>query len=491
MDKSNEKDIKPSPEDNLVSTKHKVKINKKEIKYTATTGTIVLSYESTNQTDKKGEFEGKKPKAEIFFTSYIKDGVKNKNKRPITFAFNGGPGSASVWLHMGMLGPKLVKLNDTGYTQPPFELSDNKYSLLDETDLVFIDPVGTGYSRPVEGEKGKDFHNLDKDVESLAYFIRLYISRNERWLSPKYLAGESYGTTRSAALSGFLQERLGVYLNGLILISSVLDFSTIRFANNNDLPYSLYLPTYAASAYYHKKLSESLLKMPLEELLAEVEEFVANEYLRALWLGSSLAPQARKDIISKLSYYTGLSKDFLDKTDLRINIMNFCKELLRNDNKTIGRLDSRFKGVDKSGITANFEFDPSMAAITGPYTATFNDYIRKNLEYKNDIPYEILSYEVFSNWTWNKENEYVDVAETLRKAISMNPHLKVHITNGYYDLATPYFATEYTFKHMGLAKELEENISMSYYQAGHMMYLHEPSLKKLKSELVKFIESSN
>ncbi len=490
MNKENEKDIKVSPEDNLVSTKHKVKINNKEVKYTATTGTIVLSFEGTNQKDKKGEFETLKPKAEVFFTAYIKDGIKNKNERPITFAFNGGPGSASVWLHMGMLGPKLVKLNDTGYTKPPFELMDNQYSLLDETDLVFIDPIGTGYSRPIEGEQSKEFHNLDKDIESLAHFIRLYISRNERWLSPKFLAGESYGTTRSAGLSGYLQEKLGVYLNGLILISSVLDFSTLRFANNNDLPYSLYLPTYTATAYYHKKLSESLLKMPLKELLAEVEDFVANEYLGALWLGSSLAPQTRKDIIVKLSYYTGLSKDFLDKTNLRINIMNFCKELLRNDGKTVGRLDSRFKGVDKSGITANFEFDPSMAAITGPYTATFNDYIRKDLEYKNDIPYEILSYEVFGNWTWGKENEYVDVSETLRKAISMNPHLKVHVSNGYFDLATPYLATEYTFKHLDLAKELEANISMSYYEAGHMMYLHEPSLKNLKSELLSFINEA-
>lgn len=487
MNKENKKETKIVPEDNLISTKHKVKINNKEVKYTATTGTIVLSFESTNQTDKKGEFEGKKPKAEVFFTSYIKDGVKNKNKRPITFAFNGGPGSASVWLHMGMLGPKLVKLNDTGYTKPPFELIDNKYSLLDETDLVFIDPVGTGYSRPIEGEKAKDFHNLNKDIESLAHFIRLYISRNKRWLSPKFLAGESYGTTRSAGLSGYLQERLGVYLNGLILISSVLDFSTLRFAHNNDLPYSLYLPTYTATAYYHKKLSESLLKMPLEELLAEVEEFVANEYVAALWLGSSLSPQTRKDITTKLSYYTSLSKDFIDKTNLRINIINFTKELLRNDGETVGRLDSRFKGVDKSGITASFEFDPSMAAVTGPYTATFNDYIRTGLGYKSDIPYEVLSYEVFGNWTWGKENEYIDVSETLRKAISMNPHLKVHITNGYFDLATPYLATKYTFKHLALAKELEDNISMSYYEAGHMMYLHEPSLKKLKSKLLKFI----
>ena len=480
----------PKPKDNLVTTKHKVTINNKELKYTVTTGTVVLSCETTNQSDRKGEFEGEKPKAEIFYTAYIKDNVRNINKRPITFAFNGGPGSASVWLHMGMLGPKIVKLDDATYSKPPFELIDNEYSLLDKTDLVFIDPVGTGYSRPVEGEKAKDFHNLDKDIESLAFFIRLYLGRNERWLSPKFLAGESYGTTRSAGLAGYLQEKLGIYLNGLMLISSVLDFSTLRFASNNDMPYALYFPSYVATAYYYKKLSKNLLEMPLEELLAEVKDFVANEYVAALWLGSSLSKESRTEIINKLAHYSGLKKEYIDRTDLRIEIRKFCKELLRDEGKTVGRLDSRFSGIDKSGVTENFEFDPAMAAITGPYTAVFNDYIAKELKYQSDKPYEVLSYEVFGNWTWGKENQYVDVSETLRKAISMNPHLKVHVTNGYFDLATPFLATEYTFQHMGLNTDLQENISMSYYDAGHMMYLHKPSLIKLKEKLSKFISEA-
>jgi carboxypeptidase C (cathepsin A) len=481
------KEEKPAPKDNLVETKHSVKIGGKEIKYTVTTGTIVVKEEIT---DKEKDAEIEKPRAQIFFIAYTKDGVKDKSKRPVTFSFNGGPGSSSVWLHMGVLGPRRVVLTDNGeMPPPPFKLTDNQYSILDETDLVFIDPMGTGYSRPVEGEKSKDWHGFKKDIESVGDFIRLYTTRYNRWLSPKFLAGESYGTTRAAGLSGYLQERHGMYLNGLMLISVVLDFTTIDFNLNNELPYILFLPVYAATAWYHRKLN---IQLPLQSLLKEVETFALGEYTVALLKGASLPGEERAIIAEKLARYTGLSADFIERSNLRIHAFHFFKELLRDRGLTVGRLDSRFTGIDRIGVTETFEYDPLLSNVLGPYTAAFYDYVRAELKFESDLPYEILSDKVQMNWSYSQfENQYLNVAEILRKSMTYNPHLKVFVANGYYDLGTPYFATEYTFNHLGLNESLQKNISMEYYDAGHMMYIHIPSLKEMKKDLTKFIKDAS
>ena len=416
----------------------------RKLKYTATAGTIVLKEETS---DREKESEGEKPKAAFFFVAYTKDGVRDKSNRPITFSFNGGPGSSSVWLHLGLLGPRRVMMGDAGkLLPPPYRLTHNEYSLLDQTDLVFIDPVSTGYSRPVEGQKARDFHGFKKDIETVGDFIRLYTTRYGRWLSPKYLAGESYGTTRSAGLSGYLQERHGMYLNGIILISAVLDFSTLEFEFGNDLPFVLFLPTYAATAYYHGKAHT---KKKFEHFLAEVETFAMGEYAQALAAGASLSNQARELISSKLAAYTGLTTEYVLQTNLRPIIFRFCKELLRDRRQTVGRLDTRFLGMDRDAAGEKWESDPSMDAILGPYTATLYDYVRSELKYESDLPYEIINEKV---WPWSyadQENRYLNVAETLRHAMCVNPHLKVHVANGYYDLATPYYATRYTFDRLG------------------------------------------
>jgi carboxypeptidase C (cathepsin A) len=479
------KEEKPTPKDNLVITKHKVKIGGKEIKYTVTAGTMILKEETADRTK---ESEGEKPRAQVFFVAYTKDGAGSKSKRPLTFSFNGGPGSSSVWLHLGVLGPRRVVLTDEGeLPPPPFKLTDNQFSILDDTDLVFIDPVSTGYSRAVDGQKPKEWHEFRKDIQSVGDFIRLYTTRYKRWLSPKFLAGESYGTTRAAGLSGYLQERHGLYLNGLILISSVLDFTTILFDTNNELPYILYLPGFAATAWYHKKAG---VNQPLKKFLKEAEEFARGEYTTALMKGDQLAVDEREHVVKKLVRFTGLSADFIERTNLRIIDQHYFKELLRDRGQTTGRLDARFLGLDRLGVTETPEYDPLLTNVLGPYTAAFYDYIRAELKFESDLPYEILSEKV---WPWSYsafENRYLNVAETMRSAMTYNPHLKVYVANGYFDLGTPYFATEYTFSHLGLHKSLQKNITMDYYEAGHMMYIHMPSLKKMKKDLAKFIKNA-
>ena len=487
------KEEKPAPKDNLVVTKHKVKIGGREVRYTVTAGTMILKEETA---DREKEAEGEKPRAQVFFVAYTKDGNGAKStggtpalrKRPVTFSFNGGPGSSSVWLHLGVLGPRRVVLTDDGeLPPPPFRLTDNQYSILDETDLVFIDPVSTGYSRAVDGQKPKDWHEFRKDIESVGDFIRLYTTRYNRWLSPKFLIGESYGTTRAAGLSGYLQERHGLYLNGLMLISAVLDFTTILFNTNNELPFTLFVPGYAATAWYHKKAG---VGQPLREFLKEAEDFARGEYASALMKGDLLSSAERIHVVQELARFTGLSTDFIERTNLRVIDQHFFKELLRESGRTLGRLDSRFLGIDRLGVTETAEYDPLLTNVIGPYTAGFYDYVRAELKFESDLHYEILSEKV---WPWSYsvfENQYLNVAETMRKAMTYNPHLKVFVANGYYDLGTPYFATEYTFNHLGLNKSLQKNVSMGYYEAGHMMYIHMPSLKKMKKDLSKFIKSA-
>jgi carboxypeptidase C (cathepsin A) len=482
---------KPTPQDNLVTTHHTITIDGQAIAYTVTAGTIVLKEEAEKKGDDEGASEGEKPKASIFFIAYTRDGVDDPASRPLTFSFNGGPGSSSVWLHLGVLGPRRVQLDYEGFAlRPPYQLVDNEASLLDVTDLVFIDPVSTGFSRPVPGEKAKEFHGFSKDIESVGDFIRLYTSRYRRWLSPKFLIGESYGTTRAAGLSGYLQERHGLWLNGIMLVSSILDFQTADFNPGNDLPYLLFLPTYTATAWYHRRLPADLQALPLAEVLAQVEAFVMGAYALALLQGTALPVKQRTAIAGKLARFTGLSQDYVERCDLRIDIFRFVKELLREQRRTVGRLDSRYSGIDRDAAGEHFEFDPSYAAIQGAYTACFNDYVRGDLQYKSDLPYEILK-GLYQSWSYKEfENQYVNVAETLRKAISMNPHLHVHVANGYYDLATPYFATTYTFNHLGLDPSLLDNVGMSFYEAGHMMYVHQPSLRKLKAELASFVATA-
>ncbi len=486
----------PKYEDNLSITHHIVTIDGREIRYTATTGTMILKEEIDEPGEGNGQPEIEKPKAAIFFTAYTLDvdeatsSAEHRQARPITFSFNGGPGSSSVWLHMGLLGPRRVKMSDEGeMLPPPFELVDNEFSLLDLTDLVFIDPVTTGYSRTIPGESPKQFHDFQKDIQSVGDFIRLYTSRYQRWVSPKFLIGESYGTTRAAGLAGYLQERHGMYLNGIMLISSILNFQTARFVPGNDLPAILFLPTYTATAWYHGKLDAELQKN-LRDTLDEVEAFALGEYATALMKGDALPRGEKEMIVQKLARYTGLTPEYIEQTNLRLEIVRFTKELLREERRTTGRLDTRFKGIDRDAAGESWEFDSSLAAITGPYTATLNDYLHSELEFKSDLPYEILTSRV-QPWSYDQhQNQYVNVAETLRQAMSINRYLKVFVGNGYYDLATPYFATLYTFDHMELDDSLRDNISMGFYEAGHMMYIHLPSLEKLKGDLAQFVKSS-
>jgi len=488
--KAPETEKKPEPVDQIVQTQHTLTIAGEEIAYTVTAGTIILKEEAIKKGEAEGEAEGEKPKAAIFFVAYTRDGVADLARRPITFSFNGGPGSSSVWLHLGVLGPKRVYLDAEGsMTQPPFRLVENEFSLLGESDLVFIDPVSTGYSRPVPGEKARQFHSFKKDIESVGDFIRLYTTRYQRWISPKFLIGESYGTTRAAGLSGYLQDRHGLFLNGIMLVSAVLDFATLEFEHGNDLPYALFLPTYTATAWYHKRLPADLQEN-LQAALAEAKEFAGGAYTLALLKGAALGGEERQAITRKLARLTGLSQEYVERSNLRIVIYRYIKELLRDQRLTVGRLDSRFKGVDRDAAGEFSDYDPSMSNIMGPYTAALNDLVRSELQFVSDLPYEILNPRV---WPWSYaefENRFVYVAETLRSAMTQNPYLKVYVANGYFDLATPYFATEYTFNHLGLEGALQGNVSMSYFEAGHMMYVHMPSLKRLTEELAAFVKGA-
>ncbi|GLY64373.1 S10 family peptidase [Amycolatopsis taiwanensis] len=472
------------PVDNLVTTQHTLTVKRRKLAYTAQTGRIVLRKEVVTD----GKFDGHQAKAEVFLTAYTVDDA-DPGSRPVTFAFNGGPGSASVWLHMGLLGPRRVVSGDVDAPEPPpYRLADNAESLLAHSDLVFIDPVSTGYSRPATGEKSQDYHGFTQDVESVGEVIRLWTSRNGRWLSPKFLAGESYGTLRAAALAEHLQERHGLFLNGIMLISSVLDMGTIRFTEGNDLPYSLFVPTYAAIAHYHGRHGDR----PLDDVLADAEEFAARDLPWALQRGARMTTEERTETVRTLASLTGLEESYVDKVNLRIEHVRFFTELLRDRGLTTGRMDGRFTTWEPDGGREHMRDDASTSRIIGAYSAGFNHYVRTELGYENDLPYEVLSLDVNRAWSFaDFEGRAVSAVESLASAMRANPHLKVHVALGHYDGATPYFAAEHVLAHLPIPEELRENIESAYYPAGHMMYVHEPSRLQQSRDLAAFISTSS
>jgi carboxypeptidase C (cathepsin A) len=462
------------PEKPPVVKQHEITLNGKVVRYTTTAGLMPIS-------NAAGEVE-----AHIFYMAYTLDGVTDPAKRKLTFSFNGGPGSSSVWLHLGALGPKRIKMLDNGAMPPaPYQLETNQQTWLDETDLVFIDPVGTGYSRAEKPELAKKFHGVRGDIESVGEFIRLYLSRNSRWLSPLFLVGESYGTTRAAGLSGYLVDR-GIAFNGIMLVSTVLQFQTLEFDDGNDLPYIVYLPTYTATAWYHKKLPPDLQK-DLQAALKESEAYAAGGYQQALSKGDALTKQERDAAVEKYARLTGLPRRYVEESDLRVDIMRYIRELLRDQNIVVGRLDSRLTGPGRRAVTDEPDFDPSMSAIFPPYTAAFNQYVRSELGYETDRPYYILGGGI-QHWSWDAENRYADVSVSLREALSKNPYMKVYVGMGYYDLATPFFAAGYTLNHMGLAPSLRQNIKTYQYDAGHMYYINVDSLKAMKKDVAGFLQ---
>ncbi len=470
--------IAPPPiDEKLIVTRHEITSGGKTLRYTVNTGMMPIR-------NPLGELE-----AHIFFMAYTLDDAPDKAKRPLMFSFNGGPGSSSVWLHMGAIGPRRVRMNDDGSLPPaPYQLVDNEATWLDKTDLVFIDPVGTGFSRAVKPELAKKFYGVQGDLESVGEFIRMYLTRNERSTSPLYLVGESYGTTRAANLSGYMFEQ-GVAFNGVILLSTVLNFQTILFTDGNDLPYMLYMPSYAAAAWYHKKLKDT---RPLPEILKEVEAWSVTGYTEALARGDSMTPEQRADTIAKIAHYTGLDPKAIDRTNLRISLGEFMQELLQDEKKVAGRLDSRLVGAAKFGAPVPFpDSDPSMDAIRPPYTSLFTNYVRADLGYKSDSVYHILGGAPgLQAWDWGAPNHFVDVSSSLRSAFAKNPHMKLFVGRGYYDMATPYFGALYTLSHMGLPASAHQNITVRDYEAGHMFYVHKPSLLQLKKDVSNFIDAS-
>jgi carboxypeptidase C (cathepsin A) len=479
--------------DHIFETTHSIKIAERTLSYTAIAGTM-------KQKDESG-----KPLADMFFVAYTLDGGEKSGNsasrpttasaattRPVTFVFNGGPGAASVWLHLGAVGPKRIKIDeDKGVipAAPPFELVDNESTWLDASDLVFIDPVGTGYSRPAEGVKGEQFYGVKQDIESVGNFIRLWVTRYRRWDSPKFLAGESYGTTRAAGLSEHLLEKQGISLNGIILISSVLNFQTIVNAPGNDLPYVLYLPTYAAAAAYHKKLGDDLMR-DLAATLKEVQQFALGDYTAALAAGDSLPQNKRVEIIEKLSKYTGLPIDYIAKSNLRIDPGRFREQLLADQGKVIGRFDARVTGYVADPLNVDAEFDPSLSLFLPLYSANLNAYVRNELKFESDLPYEVLTERV-QPWNFGRGGfGYLYVADTLRDTILKNPQVRVLFAQGQLDLATPFASSDYTVDHLGLPPPLRKNITRTYYPAGHMLYHHAESRHKLHEDVAGFIRAA-
>ena len=496
-------------------TAHSITVGGKTLKFHATAGYIVLKeeegkplvkqpnqkppQESKPETKPEGEptktKDGLKAKAKVFFVAYTLDDTGDPGNRPLTFAFNGGPGSSSVWLHMASVAPRRAVLTDEGEAPPPpYQLTDNESTWLDRTDLVFIDPVSTGYSRPVTKEDPQQYHGLKEDIASVGDFIRLYVSRNNRWLSPKIILGESYGTTRAAGLSDYLQNRYGLYLNGIILVSSALNFQAFLFTPQNNDPYIDFLPTYAASAWYHKKLAADLQTKSLTDVIAAARTFAGKDYALALSRGDQLDAAERKRIATELNRFTGIAVSDILLWKLRIKDAQFFTHLLREEGRMLGRLDARFSGFRYEPGTdikpdSDDEYDPSSEAVYGPLAAAFNDYVRRELKFESDIPYE-LEAEV-QPWNFgDAASGYPSTTDDLRKAMTRNPYLKIWVTCSYYDLATPFFAAENVFASMNLEPAIRANLRFSYYESGHMLYIHKPSRVQFKTDFEAFLKDS-
>lgn len=475
----------PAPKEETSVTDHTIKLGAQSISYKATAGTLLLKNDKSE------------PTALVYYTAYTRSDSKDASARPIAFLYNGGPGSSSLWLHMGSFSPKRVFTVNAAVTPPaPYKLEDNPYCLLDKADLVFIDPVGTGFSHAAGKAQDKDFWGVDADARSIANFIQSYISHNNRWNSPKFLIGESYGTFRNAAVANVLQGRYGVYLNGIVMLSSVWDLGTISFYPGEDLSYVLYVPSYAATAWYHKVLKDRPDNLPA--FLEQARTFAKGEYAAALLKGSALSASDKAAVAQKLSRFTGLSEDYLVKSDLRVKLPQFMQELQRSRGLTTGRLDSRFSGPTLDLISSYADYDPQEVAISGAFVAAFNTYVREDLKFGQDHEYHIFADFGENRWDWKhatgdfaffpgSPNVMLDMAAVLVG----NPKLQVEMEDGYYDLATPFFQAEYATEHLGLPDSLQQNIHHKYYEAGHMMYLRDEDLAHLKSNVAAFIDSAS
>jgi carboxypeptidase C (cathepsin A) len=462
-----------------VVTHHQISVNGKALKYSAAAGRLPI---------KRGDG---KIEAEMFFVAYTLDG-QEVSKRPLTFAFNGGPGSASIWLHMGALGPRRVVLDPEGFLPPaPYGVQDNPYTLLDKSDLVLVDAIGTGFSRAENTETAKKFWGVKGDINAFGEFIRMYITRYERWSSPLFLLGESYGTTRSAGIAGDLSQQ-GISFNGITLLSTVLNFQTLQDEKTNDEPYIFLIPSYTMSAGYHHKLPPDL-QQDVNKARQEAEQWASGDYARALAKGDALSPDERQKTIEQMSRFTGLSKEVIDQANLRINVPEFTHYLLIDQKLRVGRLDARYTGPDPNGLLDTPFYDPTEANILPPFNAAFNNYLRNELGYKVDMPYYLFVRDTGfeEKWDWGSGIEgFPDTAIALRRALVRNPFLKVLVMEGYYDLATPYYAANYTFDHLDLPAKYRGQISFATYAAGHMVYLPMDSLKKMKNDEAGFIDKS-
>src|SRR5215469_826428 len=462
-----------------VVTHHPMTLDGKLLRYTATAGRLPIKRDD-------GHID-----AEMFFVAYTLDG-QDGSKRPVTFCFNGGPGSATVWLHMGAVGPKQVVLEPNGFMPAaPYRITDNQDTLLDRSDLVFVDAIATGFSRAANAEMTKKFLGVQGDIEAFGEFIRLYITRNDRWASPLFILGESYGTTRAAGIAGYLADH-GISFNGITLLSTAMDFGTLEFAKNNDVPYVLLVPSFSMIAAYHKRLAPDLMP-DLAKTRQEVERWASTDYMLALAKGDGLSNEERQKIIDQYARYTGIDRKVVDQANLRINVGEFTHNLLLDQKLRVGRLDGRFTGLDPEGLLDTRYYDPTSSAILPPYTSAFNNYVRTELGYKVDTPYKVFAWDEpsFQKWEWgDAEKGFPNTAPGLRAAMVKNPYLRVLVMEGYYDLATPYYAANYSVDHLDLGPDFRKNISFATYEAGHMVYVDGGSHAKMKKDLVDFMSQS-